>query len=185
MQREKCVGRGDKDSNSRASYANDIFTWMPLTILRHWGMQAMASDKTHHAEDMGFQYVKTIVAGGDGYLDRRSLQNTFHHYFPLSGKGESVVERNLGEMKEHIKSFVVVSPTSARCCTLSIIRACFCEIHHTDEMCLPASYQARIAARRTPLSDQTLHLRHCVRERLSVEQLRGFARGEEAERGRG
>ncbi|KAK4540105.1 hypothetical protein LTR36_009770 [Oleoguttula mirabilis] len=105
LQREKTVGRADKDSIGRASYANDVMSWISLTVLRHYFAQNGTMEQTHNAEDMGYEMVMTIMAGGDTYLDKPML-DSFHGLFPMSRKGESVVEGKLLEMKDHIKRFV-------------------------------------------------------------------------------
>lgn len=99
LQRTKTVGRADRDSIGRASYANDIMQWIGLTIWRHWLSQQVASDKTHHAEDMGWEFFRLVARAGEAYLDRNQLRQ-FHEYFPMSLKGESVVENRISELKQ-------------------------------------------------------------------------------------
>ncbi|KAK5110596.1 hypothetical protein LTR85_000973 [Meristemomyces frigidus] len=104
LQREKTVGRADKDSIGRASYANDVMSWIALVVLRHFFSQNLCGDNTHNAEDMGYEMVQTIMAGGDTYLNKPMLDQ-FHNLFPMSRKGASVVEAKLDDMKEFIKTF--------------------------------------------------------------------------------
>ena len=99
LQRIKTVGRADRDSIGRASYANDIMQWIGLTIWRHWLSQQVASDKTHHSEDMGWEFFRLVSRAGEAYLDRNQLRQ-FHEYFPMSLKGESVVENRISELKQ-------------------------------------------------------------------------------------
>ncbi|KAM0715216.1 hypothetical protein Q7P37_009681 [Cladosporium fusiforme] len=80
LQRTKTVGRADRDSIGRASYANDIMQWLGLTVWRHW--IAQQADR----------------ASGEAYLDRNQLRQ-FHEYFPMSLKGESVMENRISELK--------------------------------------------------------------------------------------
>ncbi|KAK5135590.1 hypothetical protein LTR08_005070 [Meristemomyces frigidus] len=105
LQREKTVGRADKDNTGRASYANDVMSWIALTVLRHFFAQNLCNGNTHNAEDMGWEVVTAIMAGGDTYLNKPQLES-FHNLFPMSRKGAGVVEHRLDEMKELIKSFV-------------------------------------------------------------------------------
>lgn len=107
LQREKTVGRADKDSIGRGSYANDIMSWIGLIVLRHFFAQTVADDAGHNAPDMGKELVDAIMKGGDAYLNRHVLDQ-FHAYFPMSNKGNSVLEGKIEEMKEFIKKFVVV-----------------------------------------------------------------------------
>lgn len=99
LQRTKTVGRADRDSIGRASYANDIMQWIGLTIWRHWMAQQVTSDMTHHSEDMGWAFFRLISKAGEAYLDRNQLRQ-FHEYFPMSPKGESVVENRISELKQ-------------------------------------------------------------------------------------
>jgi len=99
LQRTKTVGRADRDSIGRASYANDIMQWIGLTIWRHWISQQVCSDKTHHSDDMGWEFFRLVSRAGEAYLDRNQLRQ-FHDYFPMSLKGESVVENRISELKQ-------------------------------------------------------------------------------------
>ena len=108
LQREKTVGRADRDSSGRASYSNDVFSWIGLSCLRHYFAQNLCFDNTHNGEDMGYEIVMTIQEGGDAYLNKPQLDG-FHNLFPMSRKGTSVVEYKVNEMKEFIKTFVRVS----------------------------------------------------------------------------
>ena len=109
LMREKTLGRADKDSIGRASYSNDIFGWIGLNVFRHWVSQMASQDKTHHAMDIGYQFMKTVEQGGDAYLGKGQMAQ-FHNYFPMSAKGEGCVENVVSDLKEHCKTFVVVSP---------------------------------------------------------------------------
>ncbi|TKA25308.1 hypothetical protein B0A50_06212 [Salinomyces thailandicus] len=105
LHREKTVGRADKDSIGRASYANDVMSWIGLVVLRHFLAQTLADDATHNAPDMGKELIDAIIKGGDAYLDRGMLAQ-FHAFFPMSQKGSAVLENKIAEMKEFIKKFV-------------------------------------------------------------------------------
>lgn len=107
IQRELKVGLAEQDNIGRASYSNDIMTWIALVAFRHYVGQNVASDHTHHAEDMGYSYVYLISEGGDRYLDKPALQD-FHRLFPMTQKGTSVLENRLTEIKEYVKKFVMV-----------------------------------------------------------------------------
>ena len=92
----------------RASYANDVMSWIGLTALRHFFSQNLCLNNTHTGEDMGYEIVTLVQKGGDAYLDRTQMES-FHNLFPMSRKGVAVVEYKLNEMKEVIKIFVRVS----------------------------------------------------------------------------
>jgi hypothetical protein len=99
LQRTKTVGRADRDSIGRASYANDIMQWIGLTVWRHWMAQQVCADRTHQDPDMGWQFFRTVAQAGESYLDRNQLRQ-FHEFFPMSLKGESVVENRISELKQ-------------------------------------------------------------------------------------
>ncbi|RMY24890.1 hypothetical protein D0867_01079 [Hortaea werneckii] len=105
LQREKTVGRADKDSIGRASYSNDVMSWIGLVVLRHFFTQLLADDATHNAPDMGKELVDAVMQGGDTYLDK-GIMDQFHAYFPMSQKGASVLENKVSDMKESIKKFM-------------------------------------------------------------------------------
>ncbi|KAI6860743.1 hypothetical protein KC338_g6845 [Hortaea werneckii] len=105
LQREKTVGRADKDNIGRASYSNDVMSWIGLVVLRHFFTQLLADDATHNAPDMGKELVDAVMQGGDSYLDK-GIMDQFHAYFPMSQKGAGVLENKVSEMKESIKKFM-------------------------------------------------------------------------------
>ncbi|KAI7340838.1 hypothetical protein KC315_g469 [Hortaea werneckii] len=105
LQRERTVGRADKDSIGRASYSNDVMSWIGLVVLRHFFTQLLADDATHNALDMGKELVDAVMQGGDTYLDK-GIMDQFHAYFPMSQKGASVLENKVSDMKESIKKFM-------------------------------------------------------------------------------
>ena len=108
LHREKTVGRADRDSIGRASYGNDIMSWIGLVWLRHWLAHHVGYDNTHNAEDLGFAFAQDILKGGDAYLSKAELED-FRKIFPMSSKGDAVIETKLDELKHHLKSFVQVS----------------------------------------------------------------------------
>ena len=119
LQRTKTTGRADRDSIGRASYANDIMAWLGLTCWRHWLGQMVILDHTHNAEDMGWQYFKCVYDAGDSYLNRVQMDQ-FHLYFPMSGKGQSVLENNINMLKQRGRN--IVEPALRSYCQLDIDR---------------------------------------------------------------
>jgi hypothetical protein len=105
LQRTKTVGRADRDSIGRASYANDIMQWIGLTVWRHWLAQQVCADRTHADADMGFAFFRLVAKAGEAYLDRNQLRQ-FHEFFPMSLKGESVVENRISELKQEGQGMV-------------------------------------------------------------------------------
>lgn len=119
LQRTKTTGRADRDSIGRASYANDIMAWLALTCWRHWLAQMVILDHTHNADDMGWHFFKCVHEAGDAYLNRVQMDQ-FHLYFPMSGKGQSVLENNVNQLKAHGRT--IVEPALRSYCQLDIER---------------------------------------------------------------
>lgn len=106
MMRHSTTGRADRDPIGRADYANDILSWMALGAFKHWFANAMALECGHTAEDFGYD-TYMLLAKAD-YLDRNAM-NDFHVPFPMSNKGQAVVEAHLSAIKMGVKPLVNVS----------------------------------------------------------------------------
>lgn len=106
LTRVATLGRIDKDNTGRADYGNDILGWMALCVFRHWLGDMQATDHTTHDKDMGFFFIHLIAKGGTAYLDRKLMQQQFHHKFPMSAKGMNAVEFRLTEIKDNVKDYV-------------------------------------------------------------------------------
>lgn len=50
MERSTVTGRADRDNISKASYSNDIMSWMALSLFRQWLMQALVNVSTLSTE---------------------------------------------------------------------------------------------------------------------------------------
>lgn len=72
----------DSKNIGRASYSNDIISWMALSLFRHWMGQTVCNDQNHHAPDGGYAFYKQLKEGGQSYLDKDTVA-AFHHYFPM------------------------------------------------------------------------------------------------------
>ncbi|TKA79738.1 hypothetical protein B0A55_04369 [Friedmanniomyces simplex] len=107
LQRERTVGRCDRDNIGRSSYGNDIMDWLALVVLRHFLAQQVADDQTHQAADLGKSVIDVVIAGNDAYLSRRDLE-TWHGFFPMSGRAKVVLDRKVGELKQAIKQYATV-----------------------------------------------------------------------------
>lgn len=106
LQRARSVGLVDRDENSRNSYSNDILHWMALMIFRQWLGHQIVLDNTHHAADLGYDFLSQVKAGGSSYLEEVDLTQ-WHHFFPMSARGRHVIETKLDEIKEHVKRWTV------------------------------------------------------------------------------
>ena len=93
--------------------------WLGLTCWRHWLAQMVINDHTHNAEDMGWQFYKCVYEAGDSYLDREQMEQ-FHRYFPMSNKGEGVLENIVNQLKAHGRK--IVEPAMRSYCQLDVER---------------------------------------------------------------
>lgn len=55
---------------------------------------------------MGFFFIHLIAQGGNAYLNRTLMQQSFHSKFPMSAKGMNAVEFRLTEIKDNVKDYV-------------------------------------------------------------------------------
>jgi hypothetical protein len=90
---------------SRMSYANDIYTWMALNLHRHWFTSVILVDQHRHAADGGYWLYSRLAKGGDAYLEKTEV-NKFHDKFPMSTRGEHVLDQTLNRVKEAIRPIV-------------------------------------------------------------------------------
>jgi hypothetical protein len=90
---------------SRMNYSNDIMTWMALGVFRHWFASALALDRHRHAKDGGYWLYSKLAAGGPAYLAKGELKS-FHEKFPMSTRGENVLEEHVERFKNDIKAVV-------------------------------------------------------------------------------
>ena len=92
------------ENPGRTSYGNDVYSWMALSLFRHWFCQSICENKTFDADDGGFRFYLALYRGGQAYLDRAQCED-FHMYFPMSRKGKTVFENHLAAYKADIQSF--------------------------------------------------------------------------------
>ncbi len=90
---------------NRSFYSNDVFAWIALVVFRQWVGQVFAQRLTSEAKDGGFEFYSQIRKGGQAYLDREILED-FHLRFPMTPKGQLVVESHLNDIKTGAKGFV-------------------------------------------------------------------------------
>ena len=106
MQRDQGTGLVDKDKTSRADYGNDILMWIALTAFRNFVMENIIDDNNRYAADMGYEFFSALYKGGDAYLSKGDREAEFNKRFPMSGRGCTVVEEKLNEIKEVVSGFV-------------------------------------------------------------------------------
>jgi hypothetical protein len=90
---------------SRMSYSNDIMDWMALSVFRHWFASALALNRHRLAPDGGFWLYSQLASAGGAYLSKQELRS-FHQKFPMSTRGENVLEEHVNGLKDEIKSIV-------------------------------------------------------------------------------
>ena len=100
------IQRSHDNTPGRTSYANDIYSWMGLSLFRHWFAQEVIEERNRYAKDGGAELYRQIAHGGRNYLDLNSLAD-FFEYFPMSAKAKTVFENHLFLVKEEAKDFVV------------------------------------------------------------------------------
>ena len=89
----------------RMSYANDIYTWMALNIFRHWFTSVTVVGQNYRAEDGGYWFYQCLSKGGNLYLAKNEV-NKFHEKFPMSTRGEHVLDQTVNRIKEMIRPLV-------------------------------------------------------------------------------
>lgn len=90
---------------SRMSYANDIMTWMALCIYRHWFATMLAIDAHRHSKDGGYKLYSMLAKGGDAYLTKSEI-NGFREKFPMSTRGEHVLDKHMERLKHMVTLLV-------------------------------------------------------------------------------
>ena len=101
------VQRSAMDNPGRAQYCNDIYTWMAISLFRHWFSQNILEKKNLNANDGGAKFYRQLARGGQAYLDRAQVDH-FHLYCPMTPKGKTVFENHLNAYKADIQNFVQV-----------------------------------------------------------------------------
>ncbi|KAL2352402.1 hypothetical protein BJ546DRAFT_207791 [Cryomyces antarcticus] len=98
------VMRNEGQDCGRASYSNDILSWMALCAFRHWLGQIINYDKNFRGADGGYELYNSISMGGNAYLTCAVMEN-FHSKFHMSRKCQGVLENHLNFLKEDLKQF--------------------------------------------------------------------------------
>jgi hypothetical protein len=102
LHRQAVSGYADTDNIGRNSYSNDIFSWMALTVYRHYISQEVIT--ALDGEDMGYDLISKIRKSSEAYLSKEECE-PFYGVFPMTAKAKEVVERKLKEIKDHVKTW--------------------------------------------------------------------------------
>ncbi|MCJ1405043.1 hypothetical protein MMC11_008269 [Xylographa trunciseda] len=97
--------KAESDNPGRISYANDIYTWMGLSLFRQWFSQNICQGSNLQAIDGGYSFYLLLSKGGPAYLDHVQREG-FHLYFPMTKKGKTVLENHLNSYKAEVQAFV-------------------------------------------------------------------------------
>jgi hypothetical protein len=124
MQRSTITGQAKDGSIARIDYAKDVFSWLTVTLYRHWWGLTLAAvspyphsystfnppltpqqGETHQNKYGGHDMYTRLFNGGKSYL-ARDVQSSFHVHFPMSNRAQGVIENNLDIMKAGIVKIV-------------------------------------------------------------------------------
>lgn len=86
----------------RATYANDIYLWMALTLFRQYVGSSYAMNFHHRAPDGGLAFYRTLGTAETTYIRRNTLE-AFHRSFDMSSKGKACLQQAIEAIKTDIK----------------------------------------------------------------------------------
>lgn len=86
----------------RATYANDIYLWMALTLFRQYVGSSYAMNYHHRAADGGLAFYRTLGTAEATYIRKNTLE-AFHRSFDMSSKGKACLQQAIDAIKSDIK----------------------------------------------------------------------------------
>jgi len=89
----------------RATYANDIYLWMALSLFRQYVSTAYLSNFHHGASDGGLSFYRTIGSADATYLRQDTLK-CFNNSFDMSSKGKTCLAAAVDIIKMDVKPIV-------------------------------------------------------------------------------
>lgn len=89
----------------RAFYANDVYMWQALTLVRQYIVQEIMAGHGHVAADGGATFYRAIGNGGVAYCRAVDL-DAWHTKFDMTAKGKQRLRDALIYVKEEMKSVV-------------------------------------------------------------------------------
>ncbi|KAI4741421.1 hypothetical protein E4T50_08113 [Aureobasidium sp. EXF-12298] len=105
LQKSSVTGLAKDGTIGRIDYGKDIFSWLAVTLYRHWWGLTLAAGETYQNKYGGHDMYIRLFNGGKSYLTRE-VQSSFHQHFPMSNRAQGVVENNLDIMKAGIVKIV-------------------------------------------------------------------------------
>ncbi|KAK7513491.1 uncharacterized protein IWZ02DRAFT_508635 [Phyllosticta citriasiana] len=94
--------RGVDPVKGKRDHDPHLFVWIGFSGFQKWLAQAFAQNKGASGPDGGFEFFKSLDAGGESYYTREEQSN----YAGCSGPGRAVVSASIKEMKNDIKDLV-------------------------------------------------------------------------------
>lgn len=95
----------DVATPGRAFYANDVYYWQALTLVRQYIVKETMSGHGYSAGDGGSKFYNTIGTGGGSYCRAADLEE-WHKKFHMTAKGKQRLRDSLNTVKEELKSVV-------------------------------------------------------------------------------
>ena len=106
LKRQAEPGFADVANIGRGSYSNDISGWQALALFKQYIVQEAITE--FYNQDLGYAFLEKLSKGGNSYLTKEDMQPWFHSGFPMTAKGEDVIERWVNEFKNHVKGWASV-----------------------------------------------------------------------------
>jgi len=90
---------------SRASYCNDVFEFIAISAWQMYLSESFVIGRGRMSADGGWGWYSQLWAGGDAYLTQEDMK-AFHAHFAMSARATNTVYKNIGEIKEAIKTVI-------------------------------------------------------------------------------
>ena len=87
----------------RAFYANDVYYWQALTLVRQYIVKETMAGHGYSAGDGGSMFYNVIGTGGGSYIRAVDLEE-WHKKFDMTAKGKQRLRDSLNTVKEEMKS---------------------------------------------------------------------------------
>ncbi|CRG87700.1 hypothetical protein PISL3812_04720 [Talaromyces islandicus] len=101
-----CWRRADRDHISRASYSNDVYMWMAISIRHQWFHQVVGIERRgRDGVDGGARLYKAIYEEGPSYLNAEDYVN-FHNLCPMSQKARTILYDKVRQIKWEVRKYV-------------------------------------------------------------------------------
>ncbi|KFY27990.1 hypothetical protein V493_03173 [Pseudogymnoascus sp. VKM F-4281 (FW-2241)] len=89
----------------RAYYANDVYYWQALTLVRQYVVKETMAGHGYAAGDGGSKFYNAIGTGGGLYCRAADLED-WHKKFDMTAKGKQRLRDSLNTVKEEMKAVV-------------------------------------------------------------------------------